>query len=107
MDVLECKRRSSIVGKEEEIREGAVVVVGVETRFVSARRASNVGRRSRGPSGVLEFGGLRRDKRGGRAEVGEGEAEEPNIRAGLTEMRMRDRAWADGWGDDWVVVGVL
>lgn len=63
---------------------------GVDERFVSARRDSNVARRSVGPSSWS--GGASKERRGRIAVVAERGLEPPNMWEGLVEMRIRARA---------------
>lgn len=75
---------------DQEVRTMALhVSVFVEARFVRARRASNVGRRLRGPSD--ESSGLRSVVSGRIAVEGDAD-EEPNAWAGFTDISMRASA---------------
>src|ERR1700761_578878 len=72
------------------------VFVSVDARFVSARSPSKVGNRFLGPSDC-SFG-FSRSTNGRTAE--DGEFEDPvNAWTGLTEMRIRARAWAAMYSD--------
>ncbi len=65
---------------------------GRDARFVRARRASNAGRRSRGPSVGSAGSSVNKDRSGRIADVRGIEPEAGNNRDGSVEMRMRASA---------------
>lgn len=91
--------------KESRMMAAETSGLGEDARLVSARRDSNVGRRSRGSesarTGPSGLGGLRRVVRGGTAEVMLGVVEDGKTWEGLRLIRMRARAWAASWDGWW------
>ena len=98
--MLEDRSRSSRVEKARRMIVFAAEACGCEARFVSARRDSNVGRRSRVVSEVevkgevgVDVAGVRRLRSGGIAVVIEGVELGVKMCDGLRLMRSRARAW--------------
>ena len=85
--------RSSIRGKARRTMVSAASGGVVDARFVRARRASNVGSKSRGPSAVWSGSSVRSNSNGRMEEVNGGDPDE-KTKAGSNEMRMRASAWA-------------